>query len=145
MNQSAEPPIEEMRAWLDEAGVGDLIPDEQVRRAYLSFSRCPFGSRVTPELRHSFFRQLAPYVAHLAIESTNLGCFTDPAHVHHIELADETPIDQPPFRGTPEVERWLREEWLPMQEAIGLIQRADPYELLPVVTSLLTVKGTQSG
>ena len=43
------------------------------------------------------------------------------------------------------MERWLREEWLLMQEAIGLIQRADPYELLPVVTSLLTVKGTQSG
>jgi len=79
------------------------------------------------------------------VDPTDLGCFTDPDYTHHIELQDTTPIDQPPYRGTPEVERWLKEEWIPQQEGIGLIHKADPYEQLPVVTSLLTVPGTQSG
>jgi hypothetical protein len=52
-------------------------------------------------------------VDHLAVYPTDLGCFTDPSFVHHIELHDTTPIDQPPYRGTPEVERWLKEEWIP--------------------------------
>lgn len=143
--QGKEPPHEEMVQWLADAGVRDLVPDASVRRAYLSFSRCPFGSQVTEQQQRRFFRRLAPHVDHLAVDPTDLGCFTDPAHVHHIELADTTPIDQPPYRGTPEVERWLKEEWVPQQEGIGLIRKADPYEVLPVVTSLLTVPGTQSG
>lgn len=113
MSKEKEPPFEEMSRWLDEAGVRDLVPDTLVRRAYLSYKRCPFGSKVTPDLKRQFFRRLAPYIDHLAVDPTDLGCFKDPAYVHHIELADTTPIDQPPFRGTPEVEKWLKEEWLP--------------------------------
>ena len=58
----------------------------------------------------------------------------------HIELKDLTPIQQPPMRVTPDVEEWLN-DWAHKQEEIGLLQKADPYEELPVVTSLLTVPG----
>jgi len=49
MGQGKEPPFEVMVEWLVGAGVRDLIADDKVRRAYLSFSRCPFGSQVTEQ------------------------------------------------------------------------------------------------
>ena len=73
-----------------------------------------------------------------------MGCFTDPRYVMEIELKDLTPVQQPPMRVTPEVEAWL-DDWAHKQEQIGLLQKADPYEELPVVTSLLTVPGQQHG
>jgi hypothetical protein len=48
------------------------------------------------------------------------------------------------MRTTPKVEAWLR-EWARQQEEVGLIQKAEPYEELPVVTALLTVPGQQHG
>lgn len=69
-----------------------------------------------------------------------MGCFKDEKYVMHIELKDLTPIQQPPMRVTPDVEEWLN-DWAHKQEEIGLLQKADPYEELPVVTSLLTVPG----
>ena len=48
------------------------------------------------------------------------------------------------MRVTPEVERWLR-DWALEQEKVGLLQRAAPYEDLPVTTALLTVPGQQHG
>ena len=88
----AEPPIDDMRSWLEEQGVADLIEEQHTRRAFLAFSRCPFGERVTPSLRRDFLRAIAPYVDHLAIQQLDMGCFTNPKYVMHIELKDLSPI-----------------------------------------------------
>ena len=109
-----------MKEWLQEQGVGDLISQEQTRRAYLAFSRCPFGEKVPAAAKVRFFRKLAPLVLHLAIQQLDMGCFTDPRYVMHLGLRDVTPVSQPPMRVTPEVERWLK-EWALAQESVGLI------------------------
>ena len=110
----------------------------------MAFSRCPFGEKVTPAMKRGFFRRLAPWVDHLAIQKMDLGWFHDPKYIMSVELNDVTPICQPPMRVTPDVEQWLK-EWALGQEEVGLVQRAGPYEELPVVTALLTVPGQQHG
>lgn len=42
-----EPTEEDMVAWLKANGLVELVPQQHVRRAYLAFSRCPFGAGVT--------------------------------------------------------------------------------------------------
>lgn len=106
---AAEPSLEEMQRWLGEQGVLDLLPEHQHRRAYLAFSRCPFGEKVTPAMKRGFFRRLAPWVDHLAIQKMDLGRFHDPKYIMSVELNDVTPINQPPMRVTPDVEQWLKE------------------------------------
>ena len=63
-----EPPLTAMEEWLQAQGVRDLIPREHIRRAYLAFSRCPFGDKVSAAAKVRFFRKLAPLVSHLAIQ-----------------------------------------------------------------------------
>ena len=63
-----EPPLAAMEEWLQAQGVQDLIPREHIRRAYLAFSRCPFGDKVSAAAKVRFFRKLAPLVSHLAIQ-----------------------------------------------------------------------------
>ena len=62
-----EPPAAEMKLWLQQQGVADMIEEADIRRAYLAFTRCPFGPAVPPHLKTTFFRRLAPWVKHLAI------------------------------------------------------------------------------
>jgi hypothetical protein len=83
-------------------------------------------------------------VKHLAIEQFDMGCFKNPKYEMELILRDVTPVNQPPMRVTPEVEAWLR-DWALEQEKVGLLQRAQPYEELPVTTALLTVPGQQHG
>jgi hypothetical protein len=98
-----------MLAWLASEGVADVIPKQHVCRAYLAFSRCPFGPEVMPQLRRKFFLTLAPWVAHLAIEQLDMGKLHNPKYEMSLQLRDLTPICQPPMRVTPEVESWLQE------------------------------------
>lgn len=81
-----------MKAWLAEQGLADAIPREQTRRAFLAFSRCPFGEQVTTSQRRTFFRLLAPWVHHLAIQPLDMGRFHDPKYALDLYLRDVTPI-----------------------------------------------------
>jgi len=91
------PPEPQQRAWLAAHDVLHLVPPDQVERAYLAFSRCPFREGVTQEQKTRFFIKLVPYVDHLAVKSTDLGRFKDEKYVYHIRLTNSTPIVQPPM------------------------------------------------
>ena len=63
-----EPPLTAMEEWLQAQGMRDVIPQERIGRAYLAFSRCPFGDKVSAAAKVRFFRKLALLVSHLAIQ-----------------------------------------------------------------------------